>query len=389
MHVVIIFKHLGHYHIARLNAAYQACIENGWTFTAIQVTDQTQDHPWGDLKQAITFPLETLLPAATTPDHIDRRPDSSTAAAVLPVCLDKIKPDILVIPGWGFPISRAALHWSKQHKIPAILMSESKWDDEPRTWWKELLKSWLYVQKFDAALVGGNLHREYLIRLGFSRERIFLGYDVVDNDYFFEQAKTARKSPNEARQRCPQMPPRPYFLATTRLIPRKNILRLVQAYGSYFEQMGEQSWDLVICGSGVEQSQIEQTIQLYQLGDRIHLPGFVTYQQIGDWYGLANALIHPALQEQWGLVVNEACAAGLPILGSKTVGACYELVQPHKNGFLFDPESSSEITESLLKIHRLDGNSRLEMGQISQKIVDQFHPRVFAQGLLQAIHTAL
>ncbi len=389
MHIVVFFKHIGHYHIARLRATFMACQQINWQFTAIQVTDQTCQHPWGDLEHEMTFPVRTLLPAATTSATIDRHPDSPIAAKLLPELLDTVQPDVLAIPGWGFSVSRAALAWSQQHQIPTILMSESKWDDEPRTWWKEQLKSQLYVRKYDTAIVGSKQHRDYLMKLGMHADRIFFGYDVVDNDFFAQKAEFARRNPQAARQRQPKIPHKPYFLAVTRLLPRKNIVRLVEAYAAYHQQIGEQAWDLVVCGNGEEELFIRQLIQNYQLEVSVHLPGFVTYNQVSDWYGLAEAFIHPALQEQWGLVVNEACAAGLPILCSRTVGACYELVHEMQNGLTFDPTSTEDMTQTLFKLHSLTPTQRTQMGQCSQQIVAQYSPQHFADGLMQAVDRML
>ena len=384
MHVVIIFYNIGGYHAARLRAAYNACQEKGWNFTAVQVTDNTQEHPWGELQDEITFPLKTLLPVATTLTPTYRNQKSTKA--LLYSCLNDLQPNIIVIPGWGFAISRAALSWCQRYRVPAILMSESKWDDERRQWWKEQLKSWLYVRKFNAAIVGGELHRDYLVKLGFPHERIFIGYDVVDNEYFAQSAETARGTPLAARKRQPQIPEQPYFIAVTRLIKRKNVWRLVEAFADYRQYIGaDQSWDLVICGSGEEEPGIRNFIIEKRLTNSIHLPGFITYQSIGDWYGLANAFVHPALQEQWGLVVNEACAAGLPILCSRTVGACHKLVRHAHNGLVFDPESIPDITQALLAIHQLDFNARMRMGELSRRIVADYGVPKFAKGVIDAV----
>ncbi len=381
MHIVIIFINVGSYHAARLRAAYSACQQKGWQFTAVQVTDDTLEHPWGDLEREITFPLKTLVSKDHTSSYAEH------TAAVLSAFLDNLQPNAVVIPGWGFSISRAALSWCKRHKVPTIVMSETKWDDEQRQWWKERLKFWLSISKFDAALVGGELHRDYLIKLGFPHDRIFFGYDAVDNNHFAERAQVARLDSNAARQRQPKIPAKPYFIVVTRLLKRKNVYRLVEAFAAYRQKTGaEQAWDLVICGSGEEEPAIRNLIMEEQLQNYVHLPGFIPYQAIGDWYGLANAFVHPALQEQWGLVLNEACAAGLPVLCSRTVGACYELVHDGKNGLLFDPKSIQDITRALFTIHGLHTDARTEMGQLSQKIVANFSPQNFANGLVNAIN---
>ncbi|MEQ9235246.1 glycosyltransferase family 4 protein [Coleofasciculus sp. E2-BRE-01] len=390
MHVVVIFYNIGGYHAARLNAAFVACEQKGWCLTAIQVTDNTQEHPWGNIEREIKFPLKTLLPIETTPSTIDRSPWSKVAASLIPSCLDSLKPDILAIPGWGFPVSQAALTWSNRHLVPAILMSESKWDDEKRQWWKEQIKSWLYVRNYTAALVGGQLHRDYLIKLGFPQERIFLGYNAVDNQHFNLGAEVARKSPLAARQRQPKIPTKPYFLLVTRLIKRKNVFHLLEAFLVYRQKLGDnQAWNIVVCGSGQEERTIRNFISEKKLNSCVHLPGFIHYQAISDWYGLAQAFVHPAIQEPWGLVVNEACAAGLPILCSHTVGACHELVRHGHNGLLFDPESRENMTDTLLAMHQQTSDARIKMGQFSQTIVANYSPQHFAEGLFKASETAL
>jgi len=389
MNLVVLFQNVGGYHGARLRALQNICNARNWKLTAVQVTDNCTEHQWGGLEQAIDFDLRTLLPSEGKPLDVDCGEGALAAARAMRIFLNKLRPDIVVIPGWGFPVSRTALSWSRRYGALAILMSESKRDDEKRLWWKDLIKSRLFVRRFDAALVGGQLHFDYLVELGFPVEQIFFGYDVVDNDYFRARAAAARADPGEARRRNPLLPVRPFFLAVTRLIDRKNILGLVEAFAAYRQHFKEDgAWDLAICGSGKEEPRIRQMIQHLELGDSVHMPGFVSYQQIGDWYGLADAFVHPALQEQWGLVVNEACAAGLPILSSQTVGARYDLVRENENGWLFNPRSKEEITSVLIKMHTSDRSKRNMMGKNSEAIVAAFCPQRFATSLFRAIEAA-
>lgn len=388
MHVAVIFSHVGPYHIARLQATNEACQKMGWNLTVIQSICETSEHPWGDLPDLRGVSFQTLL--SNTHSEADRHPDSPAAAAALGPCLKKVNPDVLAIPGWGFSLSQKALAWCQQYHRPAIVMSESKRNDDKRIWWKEQLKSWLYVRKYAAALVGGPAHKEYLVQLGMNQQRIFYGYDAVDNNYFIHQGKAARDNPAATRVQQPQIPSKPYFLSVTRLIPRKNMLRLVEAFSRYVDSVGrQQAWSLVICGKGEEKAGIHQFIVDNKLDDLVLFTGFLTYQQIGSWYGLAGAFVHPALVEQWGLVVNEACAAGLPVLCSETVGACSSLVKADRNGFTFDPHSIEDVVEALLKMHDLQEDDRIKMGQVSQQLVAQHAPDQFAAGLFQAIEVAL
>jgi glycosyltransferase involved in cell wall biosynthesis len=324
------------------------------------------------------------LPAKEASHPGDLNPQSPAAAQRLPEYLDKIQPDILVIPGWGFPVARMALRWARKKRIPTILMSESKWDDEPRRWWKEKLKSFLYIGQFQAALVGGNLHKDYLVRLGMAEESIFLGYDVVDNQYFTEKSQQIRRNSQISRKKYPKIPSAPYFIAVTRFIPRKNLLLLLRAYKCYRQQSQASPWQLVLCGSGADETTIKQFIQAENLNDVVHLPGFVPYQDIPAWYALGGAFIHPALQEQWGLVVNEAMAAGLPVLVSNRCGCFPELVLEGVNGFGFDPENIEQLTQLMLKMSSGDVDL-YTMGQAALGHIQKYSPDYFTQGLKQAI----
>ncbi|MCP9493193.1 MAG: glycosyltransferase family 4 protein [Pyrinomonadaceae bacterium MAG19_C2-C3] len=388
MHLAILFHNIGGYHAARLRSAQEACALRGWKMTAVQSIATTSGHPWGDLTpKEITFPIKTLVPEKAVRFNGEKQLEKQ-AASLLPKCLDETAPDILVVPGWGDAVSHTALGWARPDVI-SIVMSESKADDARRYWLKERLKFQLYISKFDAALVGGEAHRDYLGALGFPRERIFLGYDVVDNEYFAAQAGRARVCADAARERQSQIPNRRFFLVVTRLIERKNVAGLLDAYIAYRRQIGaREAWDLVVCGSGEQEANIRRRVMEENLGANVHLPGFITYQEIGDWYGLASAFVHPALQEQWGLVVNEACASGLPILCSRKVGACPELVRDKQNGFTFDPNKPDEMTQALISVHQLDDKARRVMGEHSARIVAEFGVERFADGLMRAVDAA-
>src|SRR5439155_5507627 len=89
--------------------------------------------------------------------------------------------------------SLAAANCCVARGIPMVVMSESARADEPRAWWKEIIKRRI-VRIYSAALVGGQRHIDYLVELGMPRERIFSGYDVVDNDYFWRRTAEIRNS---------------------------------------------------------------------------------------------------------------------------------------------------------------------------------------------------
>ena len=291
--------------------------------------------------------------------------------------LNQIQPDLVVTCGYGVRGMLVPLFWSLLHRKPAILLSDSKEDDAPRSGWREALKSWI-AQRYQAALVAGQPQKRYLIKLGMAPEAIFLGYDVVDNEAFHPDKIKSLPAPLEQR----------YFLAINRFIPKKNLLFLISSYATYYQAAGAEAWHLVLCGDGQLRPQIEQQITELGLKDLVHLPGFLQQDELLPYFAHASCFIHASLQEQWGLVVNEAMAAGLPVLVSNRCGCFEDLVIEGVNGFGFDPEDSQQLIDLMLKVS-LGKVDSVKLGQAALKHIQKFSPDYFAQGLMRAVEYAL
>jgi glycosyltransferase involved in cell wall biosynthesis len=260
-------------------------------------------------------------------------------------------------------------------------MSETKRDDSRRVWWRELVKRHI-LRDAAAALVGGREQADYLVKLGLARERIFIGYDVVDNDYFRDGAAKARRDAVALRKQYEL--PKNYFFVCTRLLPRKNVDGLLEAYAAY-RRLSHDPWHLVIAGSGAEEEALRKLER--RLGvEGVKWAGFVQYEELPIYYGLASAFIHPAKSEPWGLVVNEAAASGLPLLVASSVGARYELLANEQNGLVFDPRSIDELSQALLRLSTMPESEREAMGRRSEAIVGEWGPPRFAKELLAAAH---
>jgi len=123
------------------------------------------------------------------------------------------------------------------------------------------------------------------------------------------------------------------------------------------------------------------------LHSSVHLPGFKQYDELPVYYAFANAFVHASTTEQWGLVVNEAIASGLPIIVSDRCGCVPELVQG--NGFTFDPMNEHELAAQMSKMALLPAEERKTFADASYKIAANFVPERFGKGLEQATQLAL
>ncbi len=372
MRVLVFFHRFGPYHVARLKAASQHLPITGVEFSA-----QTSEYAWdkaesGDLERITLFSSDA---------NISRRQLQEKVFAHLTAQ----QPTAVVVNGWSEPGPLTVIQWCAQNRVPLVVMSESQEQDETRSKLKEWIKKRI-VSLFGSALVGGTPHKDYLVKLGLPEERIFLGYDIVDNAYFATEAKTARCKESELREELKLT--NNYFIASNRFIEKKNLPRLIKAYANYQNKVGEASWHLVLLGDGPAREQIMSQIRDLGIGKWVLTPGFKQYSQLPSYYGLAKAFIHASTVEQWGLVVNEAMACGLPVLVSNRCGCARDLVQNGKNGYTFDPFNVDELSQHMRQLSDPETDLGV-MSRHSREIIAQWSPQRFGRAMKAAVEAAI
>ncbi|PWU09036.1 MAG: hypothetical protein C5B50_28215 [Verrucomicrobia bacterium] len=398
--VAVLFYRIGPYHYARLRAAGTVA-----DVTAIEFSNVDPTYAWDEVKGEEGFQRVTL--------YRDVSVESQSAAEIfrrMAEVLDQVQPDVVVVAGWHDRCSLAALRWALKGSVPVVLMSETTAWDEKRRWWKEAIKRSI-VSLCGAALVGGRAHRDYLAQLGMSPERIFLGYDAVDNAFFNQKADAMRDdvAGNDDLRKKHGLPKK-YFLASARFVEKKNLLRLLEAYSEYlklcegqfevqsskFNVQGSSSslapstspWSLVLLGDGPLRDKIQLRVSTLGLRGQVHLPGFKQYPDLPMYYALASAFVHASTVEQWGLVVNEAMASGLPVLLSDHCGCTADLLEEGRNGFRFDPYDSGMLAGRMSELSRMGEDQLNFCGAASKEIISRWGPEAFAKGLHQAVEAA-
>jgi glycosyltransferase involved in cell wall biosynthesis len=276
------------------------------------------------------------------------------------------------------------------------MMNESHAGTEKATGLKKALKKFI-ISRFDAALVGGAPHCRHFVSLGLPSELIHTGYDAIDNNFFSREAGKARLNSESIRLKLGL--PKRYFLSLGRMVAKKNLSTLVQAFALFKKAKPDSEHRLVFVGSGQTQCELISQCLLLNLSVNV-IPAndqaeadvfFCGFRQIHEnplFYALSDAFVLPSSQEEWGLVVNEAMACGLPVIVSKTVGSAEDLVIPEINGYQFDPSSAEELAVILIKLAS-DRQKIALMGAASSEIIRNWGCENFATralGILEKLN---
>lgn len=159
-------------------------------------------------------------------------------------------------------------------------------------------------------------------------------------------------------------------------------------YKANCQRNGSGHWRLVLLGDGPARASILDDIQKLDLQKDVSLAGVQTLQNLPAYYGLASAFIHPALQDQWGLAVNEAMASGLPALVSERAGCASDLIEAGVEGFTFDPQDAAGLGRMMVRMS--SGQVDLKkMGAAARRKISEWGVERFARGLYRAVRVGL
>ncbi len=221
----------------------------------------------------------------------------------------------------------------------------------------------------DAFIANNHGAENYLTQtLKISSEKV-LCYPYLTSDIQSLQGKPAQI---EAAQPLKK----PIFSYIGRLIERKGIKALFAAC-ALLEQQGYRDYSLLIIGEGDQQAELEAFTHQAGLSVQIIWTGWVEYQQLGDYFQLADVFVFPTYEDVWGMVVLEAMAFGKPVLCSKWAGAM-EMIEPDVTGYLFDPHQPEDLAKQM-KYCIQHPEIIAEAGMNAQKTVAAYSPAATAQ----------
>jgi glycosyltransferase involved in cell wall biosynthesis len=372
----MLWRNMGPYHVARTRAAHKRFADEGMDLVVVELAGSEVSRAWSRDREGLPFDVRTLSPET----ELDRHSPALTNELLR--VLKELEPEGIAAAGYDRPEMRAALRWCKAHGAASVLMSETKANDRRRSWIRRQIISY-WVRQAGAALVSGTTSRAYLCHMGCDPGHVFMPYGVVDNAYIAARVKEAANLAAPGGLRSGR-----FFLTCCRLLERrKNLTGLLDAYKTYRTETRGEPWDLVVCGEGPDRGLLETYVRDEQV-QGVHLEGHRQLDELVSYYAHAGCLVHPAAREAWGLVVNEAMAAGLPVLVSRLCGCCIDLVDHGGNGFIFDPHDAGGLAALMARMSGTDKIERAVMGERGRVRIRNWTPERFADSLWNAYKVA-
>ena len=168
-------------------------------------------------------------------------------------------------------------------------------------------------RRVDAAYACSETTREVMRAKGFHKPMAIIPFGV-DTSLFTAPARTPSKQTLTIGY-------------VGRMLPGKGLNVLAEA----LPQLGSTNWKLLVVGDGPERSAFEQQLREKRLLDRVQFAGAIRYEEVPAFFQQMDLFVMPTettsrIREQFGRVLVEAMASGVPVIGS-TSGAIPEVIQ--------------------------------------------------------------
>ena len=285
------------------------------------------------------------------------------------LALDDFRPDVVVTTGFN-PTHLLAFWFASVRGLRHVAMTDGTAASEASL---TFLHRWArrFVYRRTQAFVGASngsfeLYRQY----GLAPSMMFKSHLCANNAAFAETCVGGRKFD---------------FIFCGRFVEGKLPLFAIEVAAKTSRRLGRRVRMLLV-GSGPLEAQMRQAADLNVEHVEAHFTGFALQAELPGHYARAKLLLFPTVSDTWGVVANEACAAGVPVLVSQRAGVAGDLVRDGENGRVLPLDSTvwSEAAATLLT-HQTQWE---RMSACARSAVESYTFAQAAEGLALAIALA-
>ena len=248
--------------------------------------------------------------------------------------LRRYRPDVIISAEFGFRTLNALIYRllvSRRSRL--VIWATISEDTEAKRWFVRKLLRHFMVRFADAVFTNGRSGIRYLEQFRVPSAKLFAVPQTTDVGAF---AAVSCVRSGEAAYR---------LIYAGRLVLRKQVVQFIDILGEWCHLNPTRSIEFWIAGDGPERPLVEAASTPSNL--TVKLIGNIAYSELPGIYEQAGALVLPTLADEWGLVVNEALAAGLPVLGSSYSQAVQDLVEDGRNGWTYYIDRRQQVLDKI------------------------------------------
>ena len=284
--------------------------------------------------------------------------------------IDTDRPELIYVAGWsdGRYLSLARAYRSQ---IPIILGMDNPWRGTLRQRLGVLFFSRRLRKQFTQVWCPGIPQVEFARRLGFSHQTI-LSALYAANTPVIRQWYASRL------ERQTKYPRRLIFVG--RYVAYKQPQVLVQLFQELVQKGLNNGWTLEMVGNGP----LKEILKTYE-GAFIKIEDFLDPVQLPEKLSSCGAFCLPSHHEHWGVVVQEAAAAGLPLLLSSTVYAGTTFLINQHNGWRFSASDPDQLRAALMELVHTPEEELIKMGANSHRLAQKISHEDWMANLLSVV----
>lgn len=292
--------------------------------------------------------------------------------------------DALVIFGHVQLANHLATLAAKSRGLPVFYRGETHLGLD-RTRLKKTLRRVVmgaYYRLPDGFLAIGSLNHAFYRAMGVAEERIFDVPYAVDTQRMADAARLSDDERADVRNAVGVRRDVPVVVYASKLTPRKHPADLLAATAMLRREGLD--FDLLIIGAGELDADLRNAAADVPGAPPV-FAGFRNQAELPRLLGASDVFVLPSQNEPWGLIINEAMAAGLAIVTAREVGAVPDLVHDGVNGALFDAGDVPGLADALRPLV-LDRERTSMMGERSRALIGGWGYAEDLVGLRKALH---
>lgn len=282
--------------------------------------------------------------------------------------LRRLNPDVVITDGF-YPTCLYAALYAITHGKALIQRTDGTLESERGLGWKHRAIRRLAYRWSQAFLGASQGSRRLFESYGIAARKIFEFPLCVDN---------ARYAPRLEQSK------RYDLLFCSRLVDFKRPLAAIDVAEATARKLGREV-SLLIVGSGALEEAVRERAAAARRAN-VTVQGFAPQADLPDLYRSASVFLFPTQFDPWGVVVNEACAAGLPVIATPQAGTAGELVLDEVNGYVreLDVDTWADCAVRLLSNPHL----RARFSTRSLELVSRYNFGAAARNLVDAARFA-